>query len=272
MPGTADSWPGCPSYIHDRDYAQHDSPGEKLPTGQLSRVGGVDAAFGDRGIAGEARSLNEATVDQPVGPDCNCPVRQRPAVSLFARPGVRPPGAVWVLVLVLLAAALAGTTAVLIHSRGQVASLQRQLRHARAAASQLVSAPPSSWVSISSTSVALPGTGSMTGQVTFIAANPPARNALVTITAHLRGARPHTRYTLIGGSCSSRSRYRWAAGITDARGNADLIGPAWRLSAGGRYWLELTPPIGGLHPALAGDFTAPEAISAFKNRAPGCGR
>jgi len=193
-------------------------------------------------------------------------------MSWFARPGVRPPGAVWVLVLVLLAAALAGTTAVLIDTRGQVASLQRQLRQARTASGQLASAPPASWVSISSTSVALPGTGSMTGQVTFIAANPPERNASVTITAHLRGARPHTRYTLIGGSCSGRSRYRWATGITDARGNAELIGPAWRLSAGGRYWLELTPPIGGLRPALVGDFTAPDAISAVKNRAPRCGR
>jgi UPF0716 family protein affecting phage T7 exclusion len=193
-------------------------------------------------------------------------------VCLFARPGLRPPGAVWVLVLVLVAAALAGTTAVLIDTRGQVALLRHQLRQARAAASPAASSSPASWVSISSTSVALPGTGSVTGQVTFIAANPPARNALVTITAHLRGGRPQTRYSLIGGSCSGRSRYRWATGLTDAHGNADLIGPAWRLPAGGRYWLELTPPIGGPRPAVAGDFTAPDAISAFKNRAPRCGR
>jgi len=178
---------------------------------------------------------------------------------------------VWVLVLVLVAAALAGTTAVLIHTRGQVAALQRQLQQARAAASPPASASPTSWASISSTSVVLPGTGSVTGQVTFIAANPPARNALVTITAHLRGGRPHTRYTLTGGSCSGSARYRWATGRTDAHGNADLIGPAWRLPAGGRYWLELMPSIGGQHPALAGDFTAPDAISAFKNRAPMCG-
>jgi hypothetical protein len=193
-------------------------------------------------------------------------------VCLVARPGSRPPGAVWALVLVLVAAALAGTTAVLIHANGQVASLQRQLRQARAAARPPSSAPPASWVSISSTSVAMPGTGSVTGQVTFIAANPPARHAWVTITADLRGGRPHTRYTLIGGSCSGGSRYRWATGITDAHGNADLLGPAWRLAAGDRYWLELTPRIGGLHPALAGDFTAPDAVSAFKNRPPGCGR
>jgi UPF0716 family protein affecting phage T7 exclusion len=191
-------------------------------------------------------------------------------VCLFTRPGSRPPGAVWVLVLVLVAAALAGTTAVLIHTRGQVASLQRQLRQARAVARTRASASHASWVSISSTSVALPGTGSVTSQVTFIAANPPARHASVTITAHLRGGRPHSRYTLTGGSCSGRSRYRWATGVTDAQGNADLTGPAWRLSAGERYWLELTPGIGGLHPALAGDFTAPGAISAFKNRPPTC--
>jgi len=179
---------------------------------------------------------------------------------------------VWVLVLVLVAAALAGTTAVLFQTRGQVASLQRRLQQAGAAARPPASAPPGSWVSISSTSVALPGTGSVAGQVTFIAANPPARYASVTITARLRGGRPHTRYALIGGSCSGRSRYRWATGITDAYGNAELLGPAWRLSAGGRYWLELRPPIGGLHPALAGDFTAPDAISAFKNRPPACGQ
>jgi hypothetical protein len=178
---------------------------------------------------------------------------------------------VWVLMLLLAAAALAGTTAVLIHTRGQVASLQRQLREARAAARLPASAAPASWVSISSTSVALRGTGSLTGQVTFIAANPPARRASVTITARLRGARPHTRYTLIGGSCSGRSRYRWATGITNAHGNADLLGPAWRLPAGDRYWLELTPGIGGLHPALAGDFTAPDAISAVKHLPPICG-
>jgi hypothetical protein len=47
------------------------------------------------------------------------------------------------------------------------------------------------------------------------------RNALVTITAQLR-ARPHTRYTLVGGSCSGRSRYRQANGLTDPHGNADM--------------------------------------------------
>jgi len=176
------------------------------------------------------------------------------------------------MVLLLIIAALAGTTAELIHTRGQVASLQRQLRKARAAPRPSASASPASWVSISSNSLALPGTGSLTGQVTFIEANPPTLDASVTITAHLRGGRPHTRYTLIGGSCSSRSRYRWATGITDAHGNADLLGPAWRLSPGGRYWLELSPAIGGLHPALAGDFTAPGAISAFKNGPPMCGK
>jgi len=175
-----------------------------------------------------------------------------------------------VLVLVLIASALAGTTAVLIHTRGQVASLRRQLRQARAAVPP-ASTPRASWVSISSTSVALPGTGSVSGQVTFIAANPPARIALVTITAHLRGGRPRTRYTLIGGSCSGRSRYRWATGLTDSQGTADLIGPAWRLPAGGRYWLELTPSVGGLHPAVAGDFTAPDLVSAFKKQVPRCG-
>jgi hypothetical protein len=222
-------------------------------------------------LAQVRRGALAAPVDHAVSPDSNCPVRRRPAVSLFARLGSRPPGALWVLALVLVAAALAGTTAALIHTRGQVASLQHQLRQARAGASPPAAAPPGSWVSISSTSVALPLTGSVAGQVTFIAANPPARHASVTITAHLRGGRPHTRYTLIGGSCSGRSRYRWATGITDAHGSADLLGPAWRLPAGDRYWLELTPRIGGMHPALAGDFTAPGAISAFTSRPPMCG-
>ena len=189
-----------------------------------------------------------------------------------ARPGSSPTGAVWVMVLLLVIAGLAGTTAVLIHTRGQVASLQRQLREARAVARPSASASPASWVSISSTSVALPATGSLTGQVTFIATNPPALHASVTITAHLQGGRPHTRYTLIGGSCSGRSRYRWATGITDAHGNAELLGPAWRLSPGYRYWLELTPETGGFHPVLAGDFTAPEAVSTFKNGLPICGQ
>jgi hypothetical protein len=175
------------------------------------------------------------------------------------------------MVLLLVIAALAGTTALLIHSRSQVASLQRQLRKARVVARSSASSP-ASWVSISSTSVALPGTGSLTGQVTFVAANPPAFQGYVTITAHLHGGRPHTRYTLIGGSCSRSSRYRWATGITDAHGNADLLGPAWRLTAGDRYWLELTPAVKGQHPTLAGDFTAPDAISAFKNRPPMCGQ
>jgi hypothetical protein len=188
-------------------------------------------------------------------------------VYVCARLGTRPPGAGWVVVLLLVIVALAGTTAALIHSRGQVASLQRQLRKARAAARPSASSSPASWVSISSTSMALPGTGSLTGQVTFIAANPPILQGHVTIMAHLQGGRPHTRYTLIGGSCFRRSRYRWATGITDAHGNADLLGPAWRLSAGDRYWLELTPGIGGLHPALAGDFTAapPSAVTLSCN-------
>jgi hypothetical protein len=71
---------------------------------------------------------------------------------------------------------------------------------------------------------------------------------------------------LIGGSCAGTSRrYLWAAGVSDAHGNAELHGSVQRLYDGANYWLVLKPAIRNVHPALTGNFTGASGITASKS-------
>jgi hypothetical protein len=92
--------------------------------------------------------------------------------------------------------------------------------------------------------------------------------------ARIGGGRPHTRCTLMGGSCSATPHQRghlWAAGVTDAHGDADLFGPVTRVSMSDAYWLELSPGIQNLRPALAGSFATASGITAYRSGPPMCG-
>lgn len=186
-----------------------------------------------------------------------------------AEPRKIPPGAGWTIVVVVLVAAFAGTLAALIHYHSQVVSLQRQLRTAEAAGPSLAVSSPAQQA-VTSTSAALLASGPLAGKVTFVSADPPGGQPWFTVTAHISAGRPHTRYTLTGGSCSNYShRHLWAAGITNAHGSADLRGPIWRFRTG-EYWLELSPAIGHDHPSLVGDFAAASGITAYPAGPPMC--
>jgi hypothetical protein len=193
---------------------------------------------------------------------------------ISAHPRMPSSRAVWTTAVVLLAAALVAAIVAAVHYRGQASSLERQLRSAHRTAPSAVTprapSPPPYRPTVSATSVALLASRPLTGKVTFVAVTSSARQAYVTIMASLGGGRPHTRYALVGGSCSGTSRYRWAAGITNAHGHADLLGPARRVPPGA-YWLELSPGIGNLHPSLAGDFTTASGITAYRSGPPMCG-
>jgi hypothetical protein len=178
-------------------------------------------------------------------------------------------------VVALLSASLAIAIIVAVHYHGQVVALHHQARHTPRPAVSPTSSPATtapSGPTVSSTNVALVPAGSLTGEVTFVAANPPAGSQTnIVIIAHVRGGRPHTRYTLTGGSCSGGSHQQWASGVTDARGNGELVGPVRRISQAANYWLELNPAVSKLHPSLAGDFASAADISAYRSGPPMCG-
>jgi hypothetical protein len=102
-------------------------------------------------------------------------------------------------------------------------------------------ASSASGLPVSDTRVVLLGSNSLTAQVTFAAASSPARQPYLVVTAHISGGRPHTRYTLLWGSCSATSLQHSAAGITDAYGRANLVGQMPRASIAGSYQLQLIP-------------------------------
>jgi hypothetical protein len=150
----------------------------------------------------------------------------------------------------LLAIALAAAVLAAVHYHGQTEAL-------RAAASR---APRSAGpVALAAATAALPPAGTLTGEVTAVTASTAGGQAQVIITAQITGARPHTRYELSGGDCTSdTASVTWAAGTTSAAGSADLTGPARQISASHEYFLVLGAP--GLYqnhpgPAVHGRFT-----------------
>jgi hypothetical protein len=132
---------------------------------------------------------------------------------------------------------------VAVHYHDQAASLQHQLSRVQgstsAATAPVVSS--ASGLPVTDTRVVLLGSSSLTAQVTFAAGSSPARQAYLTMTAHITGGRPHTRYTLLWGSCSGTALQQSATGVTDANGRADLVGHVSRASLAGSYQLQLIP-------------------------------
>lgn len=146
--------------------------------------------------------------------------------------------------VVLLAAAFVAALIVAVHYHNQAASLQHQLSRVQGRISSAVTGPvvsSASGLPVTDTRVVLLGSRSLTAQVTFAAASSPAGQAYLTMTAHIIGGRPHTRYTLLWGSCSSTSLQQSATGITDAYGRADLVGQVSRASMAGSYQLQFIP-------------------------------
>jgi len=134
--------------------------------------------------------------------------------------------------VVLLTAALAAAIAVAVHYRNEVLHRSTPPPHPHGArAGQLpvfvVQSP-------------LPQQGALAGQVTVFVAQPSASRAEVVVSALIRGARPHTMYELMGNDCVSNSPdHSWAAGVSDARGYAHLIGHLWTVSTRHLYFLAL---------------------------------
>jgi hypothetical protein len=136
----------------------------------------------------------------------------QPPDMVSAEPRKIPLKAVWAAMFVLLLAGLAGTATALVHYRGQVTTLQRQLRTAEAAGPSLAVSSPAPQP-VTSASTALLTSGPLAGKVTFVSAAPPGGQPWFTVTAHISGGRPHTRYALTGGSCSSSGHRRlWRPG------------------------------------------------------------
>ncbi len=146
--------------------------------------------------------------------------------------------------VVLLAAAFVVALVVAFHYHNQAASLQHQLSRVQSRASSAATAPvvsSASGLPVTDTRVVLLGSRSLTAQVTFAVASSPARQAYLTVTANIIGGRPHTRYTLLWGSCPGTSLQQSATGVTDAYGRADLVGRVSRASIAGSYQLQLIP-------------------------------
>ncbi len=170
----------------------------------------------------------------------------------------------WLTVVVLLAAALMGAILVAVHYRDEAAAVRRQFRSAR------VPVPPSAVSPVlSSSTAALPSAGPLAGQVTAFVAGSSSGLAQVMVTGRITGGRPHSRYELLGGDCAGDAADRiWAAGITDARGSADLTGHAWTVSVSHEYYLVLGAP--GMFqdhpgPAVHGYFGMARGLSAVRN-------
>ncbi len=79
--------------------------------------------------------------------------------------------------------------------------------------------------------------------MTVFAVRSSAGLAQVIVTARINGGRPHARYELSGGDCAGNAAdHSWAAGVTDARGSADLSGHVWRVSVSDEYFLVVGSP------------------------------
>jgi len=132
----------------------------------------------------------------------------------------------------LMTAALAAAIAVAVHYRDEVPHRTTSSR------------PPHGgqpWrVTVFVAQSPLPRFGALAGQVTVVVAQYSAGRAEIVVSALIKGARPHTTYELVGNDCSSNNPdHTWAAGVTDSRGYAHLIGHSWRVSTSDLYFLVL---------------------------------
>jgi hypothetical protein len=157
--------------------------------------------------------------------------------------------------VVLLAVAVAAAIGVAVHYRDEVLHRSTPSRPPHG-----VHAGP---VTVFAAQSPLPPLGALAGQVTVFVAQYSAGRAEVMVSALIRGARPHTTYELVGNDCASNAPdHTWAAGVTDARGYAHLIGHPWTVSTSDLSFLVLTS--GFLDQKRPGP-----AVHGFFDRAPG---
>jgi hypothetical protein len=134
--------------------------------------------------------------------------------------------------VVLMTAALAAAIVVAVHYRDEVLHRSTSQRPPHGA--------HAGQVTVFVAQSPLPPLGALAGQVTVFVAQYSAGRAEVVVSALIRGAQPHTTYELVGNDCASNNRdHTWAAGVTDSRGYAHLIGHPWRVSASDLYFLVL---------------------------------
>lgn len=146
--------------------------------------------------------------------------------------------------IVVLAAALVTALAVATFYHNRAATLQHQLSAAQSRLSSAAATPvvaAASGLPVTDTRVILLGPGSLDAQVSFVSSSSSARPGYLTITATISGGRPHTRYTLVWGSCASTLPQQSATGVTDASGGADLTGRVSQAALEGSYQLRLIP-------------------------------
>lgn len=194
----------------------------------------------------------------------------QPVDEISAEPKAISARTAWVIAAVLLAAALGAAITVAVHYRSEAAALRRHLYSVRVPVAPPGAHPPK----LSSSTTALPASGTLAGEVTVIAARFSARLAEVVVTARISGGRPHTSYMLLGGDCAGNAAdHSWAAGLTDARGSADLTGQAWTVSVSDEYYLALASP--GMYqthpgPAVHGYIGIARGLSAVQDGVAPC--
>lgn len=189
----------------------------------------------------------------------------QPVDEISADPRAISSRVAWVIAVVLLAAVLAAAITIAVHYRSEAAALRRALHSVRAPVAPPSPPPPK----LSSSTTALASSGTLIGEVTVFTARSSARSAEVIVTARITGGRPHYSYELFGGDCAGNAAdHTWAAGVTDARGSADLIGEAWTVSVSDEYYLVLGSP--GMYqthpgPAVHGYFGMSRGLSAVRD-------
>ena len=169
----------------------------------------------------------------------------------------------------LLAAALAGAITVAVHYRAEAAAR----RHQPARPVTATPATPTGPLTLASGTAALPSSGALNGEVTVFSARTSGRQAQIMLSAQISGARPHTRYELIGFDCegSSAGYQTWATGVTGAGGEGNLTGHALSVSLSDYYWLYLRPPPArGPQSSLLGRFSASGKFSGAQAGNPAC--
>jgi hypothetical protein len=198
----------------------------------------------------------------------------QPADVISAAPRKVPSWATWLVIVMLLAAALAKSIIVAMHYRGEVLALRRQGHPPRLSAPPSPAQTPPPPLTLVSETSTLPSSRPLTVQVTAFTARSSAGQARVIVTARVSGGRPHSRYELTGGDCAGDAADRtWAAGLTSARGSADLTGRVVEVSSRDEYYLILSAPGTGHSdpgPALHGYFGLAHGLSAVHEGFPAC--
>ncbi len=170
----------------------------------------------------------------------------------------------WLIVVVMLAIALAWAITVTMHYRADVTSLRRELRAARLPAPATVASP----IILSVSTAALPASGTLRGSIMAITAISARSLKTVLVTAQIVGARPNSRYELLGGDCVGSATTRtWASGVTNADGSAQLAGPSMTISSSRHEYyfsLDLRGRLSSPGPAAHGYFGQPHGLSSVR--------